>query len=358
MDLDNIVCVCKQKFNKTEFKNHHKNCKAFKKKFYDFDLKIAKLLKEYLLVKENSSIIKFLFQRYIKLIDHKFKPAEISNINAIKKNKKNKFISKKDEIQFNSGMNNKNLNEEFYGNNNDNKDQIKNYEFKKKLSFKGDDLNFNKTNIYQQNNNINKYQQNYNFNGYQLNNNINRYQPNNNINLFGKEDLSLRANYNNMIRSSPLQYNNLYNIQYQQFNNFGQDINKSLSFNNKPNYNFFEQGYNSNHDIYSIVSKNSTNNIGGNQKNLNVGSEFREEERKIIMNFCSDEYRKFGGKCNSKMIETIGKHINNVYSEHKWFILIYNNEYNDIHYNLSQTLPERYMDFSFGKLIFHINEYK
>ena len=356
MDLEIIFCVCKKIFNKTEFKKHHKNCKAFKKKFYDFDLRIGQLLKEYLLVKENSSIIKFLFQRYIKLIDHKFKHPENANIKAIRKNKKNKILSKKNEIQFNLEMNNESLNREFYDsddNNNNDNDQKFYKEFSKKLSFRGDGQNNYTSNI---NNNIYRYQQNNNFNRYQQNNNINRFQQNNNNNIFGNDNLSL--NYNNMIRSSPIQYNNLYNIQYQKFNNFGQDINKSFSFNNRQYNILFEQGYNSNNDIYSIVSKNSNNNIGGNQKNFNVGSKFGEDERKIIMNFCRDEYRKFGGKCNSKMIETIGKHINKVYSEHKWFILIYNSEYSDIHYNLSQTLPERYMNFSLGKLIFNIKEYK
>ena len=363
MDLEIIFCVCKKKFNKTEFKKHHKNCNAFKNKFYDFDLRIGQLLKEYLLVKENSSIIKFLFQRYIKLIDHKFKPPENAKIKAIRKNKKNK-------IQFNLEMNNESHNQEFYdsNNNNNNDNDLKIYkEFSTKLSFRGDGQNNNTSNINnnfyrnQQNSNFNRYQQISNFNRYQQNSNFNRYQQNNNINRFQQNNnnsFDLSLNYNNMIRSSPIQYNNLFNIQYQQYNNFGQDINKSSTFNNNQNINLFEQGYNSYNDIYSSVSKNSNNNIGGNQKIYIVGSKFGEDERKIIMNFCRDEYRKFEGKCNSKMIETIGKHINKVYSEHKWFILIYNSEYSDIQYNLSQTLPERYMNFSLGKLIFNIKEYK
>ena len=57
------------------------------------------------------------------------------------------------------------------------------------------------------------------------------------------------------------------------------------------------------------------------------------------------------------MIETIGRHINKAYNNHKWLILIYNNEYSDIQYNLSQTIPERYMIFTLGKLIFHFKEY-
>ena len=352
MDLANIVCICHQKFNKTEFKKHHKNCKAFKTKFYDFDLRIANLLKEYLLVKENSSIIKFLFQRYIKLIDHKFKDQNFANINRISKKRKNNFspsvLKKKKEIQFNLGLINKTLCQELYGSDN----EIDDDEFSNRLSFKGYIQNNNKSNLYQQNNNINAYQQN---------NNINRYQQNNNINLFEKGDYSFlgyQPNPNNMIRSTPLQYNNLINVQNLQFNNFGQDINKSFSFNFRQNYNSLDQGYCSNNDIYSIISKNSNNNIGGNQNNFKVGSKLGDEEKAVIINFCRDEYKKYGGKCNCKMIETIGKHINKVYSEHNWFILIYNNEYSDIQYNLSQTIPERYMIFSLGKLIFHFKEYK
>ena len=352
MDLANIVCVCHQKFNKTEFKKHHKNCKAFKTKFYDFDLRIANLLKNYLLVKENSSIIKFLFQRYIKLIEHKFKDQNFENINRISKKRKNNFspsvLKEKKEIQVNLGLKNKTLSQELYGSDED----IDDDEFSNRLSFKGYIQNNNKSNLNQQNNNNNAYQQN---------NNINIYQQNNNINLFEKRDYSFlgyQQNSNNMIRSSPIQYNNLFNVQNPKFNNFGQDINQSLSFNYRQYSNSFDQGYCSNNDIYSIISKNSNNNIGGNQNTFKVGSKLGNDEKCVIINFCRDEYKKYGGKCNSKMIETIGRHINKAYNNHKWLILIYNNEYSDIQYNLSQTIPERYMIFPLGKLIFHFKEYK
>ena len=354
------------------------------------------MLKDYLLEKENSSIIKFLFQRYIKLIDHKFKTSEIANIYRIKKKRKNYFLpsilEKKTEIQFNLGLKNKNAYQPLFGK----VDEIDDEEFSLRLSFKGNNQNNNQTNIfqqnnningyqqnnninryqpisnfnrYQQNNNINRYQQNNNINGYQQNNNINRYQPisnfnryqqNNNINSYEKGDSSftqIQPNYNNMIKSSPFQYNNLFNIQYPQFNNFGQNINKSHSFHIQNN-NASNQGYYCNNDIYSMISKNNNNNIGGNQKILKIGNKFGEDESKIIINFCKDELKKYEGKFNSKMIETIGKHINKVYSEHKWFILIYNNEYNEIQYNISQTIPERYLNFSLGKFIFQFKEYK
>jgi hypothetical protein len=351
LDLPYIVCVCKQKFNKTEFKKHHKNCKDFKEIFNDFDLRIGNLLKEYLLVKENSSIIKFLFQRYIKLIDHKFKTAEIAKINAIRKKRKNRFspsvLEKKIEIRFNL------VNE------------IKDDDFLDRLSFNGDDQNNNKTNLYPQNNNLNRYSPNNSNNGYPLNNNINNFQLNNNSHLFGNEALFFGGNQpnnnNNMLRSSPIQNNNFFNIQNSQFNNFGQNIGKSFSFNNRPIYNFFEQGYNSNNDIYSKIPKNSNNNIGGNHKILKVGSQLEEEDRKIICNFCRDEFKKYGGRCNSEMIKKIGWHMNRVYPKSKWFILIYNNEDNEIYDNLSPTLdliPERYMNFTLGKLIVQFKEYK
>ena len=371
MDLSNIVCVCKKKFNKTEFKKHHKNCKAFKKKFYDFDLRIGKLLKDYLLEKENSSIIKFLFQRYIKLIEHKFKTSEIENILRIKKKRKSYFLpsvlEKKTEIQFNLGIKNKNVYQALYGNN----DEINDDEFSNRLSFKGYEQNNSQSNIfqqinninrYQQNNNINRYQQNNNMNRYQQNNNMNRYQQNNNMNRYQQNNninnssfTQIQPNYNNMFKSSLIPYNNLYNIQYQQFNNFGQDIGRSNSFHIQ-NSNSFDLGYSCNNDIYSMISKKNNNNIG-NQKMLKIGDEFKEDESKIIINFCKDELKKYGGKFNPKMIETIGKHINKVFSEHKWFILIYNNEYNEIQYNFSQTIPERYLIFSLGKFNFQFKEY-
>jgi hypothetical protein len=251
-------------------------------------------------------------------------------------------LKEKKEIQVNLGLKNKSLCQELYGSD----DEINDDEFLNRLSFKG----YNQNNyISQQNNDINAYQQN---------NNINRYQQNNNINLYGNSCLRYQPNSNDMIRSSPFQYNNLINIQNLQFNNFGQDINKSLSFNFRQYSNSFDQGYCSNNDIYSLISKNSNNNIGGNQNNFKIGSKLGDEEKAVIINFCRDEYKKNGGKCNSKMIETIGRHINKAYNNHKWLILIYNNEYSDIQYNLSQTIPERYMIFPLGKLIFHFKEYK
>ena len=325
MDLANIVCVCKQKFNKKEFKKHHKNCKIFKQKFYDFDLRIAYLLKKFLLVKENASIIKFLFQRYIKLLEHKFKIKEVAKINV------NNNIN---EINQNKEMQKQNLYQELYGNDNEIED-----DFSNRLSFKGMEQNNN-------NNNINDL-----------------YKQNNNININGKGVLpNNQLNNNYMNKSAPFQINNLYNMQYQQYNNFGLDINKSVSF-NIPNNNSIEQGYNCNNDIYSVIQKNNNNNFAGNQKHFNlnywkIGSEIGEKERTVIFNICQHEYNRYKGKFTI-MAETIVKDLNTIYSRYKWFILISNSEYNNnINYYLSEFIPERFMIFPFDKVIFHIKEYK
>ena len=343
MDLANIVCVCQQKFKKNDFKIHYKKCKIFKTKFYDFDLRIGMLLQHYLLVKENSSIIKFLFQRYIKLIDHKFKTKEINIINAISKNKKKE---KKEEVQFNSGQKNNDLYQKLYCNDNDkdnDNDNELDKEFLKRLSFKGDAQNINKYNLYQQNNNIIRFEK--------VDSSMRQYQTNYN---------------NNMIRSTPIQYinnNNIVNMQNQQNNNFGQDINKSLSF-NMQNYNaniwnkMERQGYNCNNGIYSLTPKNN-NNYGGSLKAPKIGPNLKQDEKTYIINFCNDEFKKYEGKCNQKMIQTISKYIKSIYPDNKWFILICNNEYSDdVYYNLAETIPGRFMMFNLGKLHFQLKEYK
>ena len=66
--LDTIECLCGNSFKKNKFKTHIKNCIEFCNKFKDFDLSISKFIKKN--IKSYSEIIKFLFHRYIKLINH------------------------------------------------------------------------------------------------------------------------------------------------------------------------------------------------------------------------------------------------------------------------------------------------
>ena len=68
---ENIQCLCGHKYDTNNFKKHFKKCNNFKKEFIEFDNKICLFLKEYSDKKEYLIFFKFLFKRYIKLIDYK-----------------------------------------------------------------------------------------------------------------------------------------------------------------------------------------------------------------------------------------------------------------------------------------------
>ena len=73
MNKKNIRCICGDNYAEIDLKNHIRKCLPFIKRFKLFDYKIAKLLEEYLSEKENIFLVRFLFKRYIKRIDHKIK---------------------------------------------------------------------------------------------------------------------------------------------------------------------------------------------------------------------------------------------------------------------------------------------
>ena len=81
---NNIKCECGIFFKAKAFKKHFKNCNLFIKKYIKFDYKISRLLGEYLLNKENLTLVRFLMKRYVKLIEKKI----IEN-NKEKNNKNN-----------------------------------------------------------------------------------------------------------------------------------------------------------------------------------------------------------------------------------------------------------------------------
>ena len=102
-----IQCICGYNFKEIDLKSHIRKCLLFIKRFKLFDYKIAKLLEEYLSEKENIFLIRFLFKRYIKRIDHKIKKYLLET--EINKNKyeeqkneenKNQIITKKPNIDF------------------------------------------------------------------------------------------------------------------------------------------------------------------------------------------------------------------------------------------------------------------
>ena len=77
MNINNIICICGNDFDKFEFKNHYKKCKFFFDRFKNLDMRISFLLNKYLSIKENIVLVRYLFTRYIKLIDKKIYSNEI-----------------------------------------------------------------------------------------------------------------------------------------------------------------------------------------------------------------------------------------------------------------------------------------
>ena len=96
MNVNNIKCLCGNEFNKSEFKNHFRNCKIFFNRFKHMDMRISLLLNKYLAEKENIILVKYLFKRYIKLIENKI---NLDNLSEIHKNNKNYFF--KDKVTLN-----------------------------------------------------------------------------------------------------------------------------------------------------------------------------------------------------------------------------------------------------------------
>ena len=71
---ENIIeCICGKKYEEHILKKHIKECSLFRKKFEFFDFKISKLLQQILYDKKNLFLVRFLFKRYIKIMNHKIK---------------------------------------------------------------------------------------------------------------------------------------------------------------------------------------------------------------------------------------------------------------------------------------------
>ena len=234
-----ITCLCGGKFDKKEFKNHYRTCKRFIEKYKDFDLKISQILSQYFKYQKNSSIIKFLLKRYIKLIDNKMKSNNNIRIKT-SEDKKNKNITNLQKInvdKFNF-ISNKNENKNFYDNINN-----KNY------------FNFNNQN----GNNIydNSFNNNTNYNNNIFNNNFNNNNYNNNNlnnNCFNNSNNN-KINYNNNNYNN----NNCNNINYYNNNYNNNDYNNNINNNNIFNQNNNNNSNNSYNNIRNIDNYNNNN---------------------------------------------------------------------------------------------------
>ena len=88
-----IKCVCGTIYEDNDFSNHIKKCEIFREAFSDFDNQISKLIKSYSHPKEQLVIIKFILQKYVKILDKKIR----GNFVEITKAFKDSFIKSFDE---------------------------------------------------------------------------------------------------------------------------------------------------------------------------------------------------------------------------------------------------------------------
>ena len=100
-----IKCVCGKEFKKINFKKHYKICELFLDKYNIFDYKISKILGEYLFDKKNLILIRFLIERYLKLIDKKIKEYSYVINNNIISNKDKILENQIEDIQISFGKN-------------------------------------------------------------------------------------------------------------------------------------------------------------------------------------------------------------------------------------------------------------
>ena len=100
MSHEIINCECGKILGENKFMKHFKKCQKLINKYKDFDFKITTILKTYINNKDSLIIIKFLFKRFILLMDYKLNNYQI-NLNNININ--NNYTNK---INVNSINNN------------------------------------------------------------------------------------------------------------------------------------------------------------------------------------------------------------------------------------------------------------
>ena len=84
-----IRCICNNEYNEIEFNAHYNHCPNFIKQYKDFEYKISTVLKSYSKSVEDLYFIKFLFEKYINIIN--------SELKKIGKYKKDNYIEFEDD---------------------------------------------------------------------------------------------------------------------------------------------------------------------------------------------------------------------------------------------------------------------
>ena len=174
-----IKCLCGIEYKNIDFKKHFKKCKIFTKYFKEFDLKISILLKNYANNKENLLIIKFLFKRYIKLINNELKKFKNNDNNIDKDINKDNLNTDKNHNKVYNHLNNNldNNNQNYINNKNEKKEEAKSEKDKEKDK-ENDEENDDNNNDYDYDSD---FDNDYNINGY-----INNYSKINYCEIYNR----------------------------------------------------------------------------------------------------------------------------------------------------------------------------
>ena len=103
-----VINICGNIYENNDFRHHYKECAEFKEVFNDFDKKISKYIKSHSNPKEQLLLIKFIFERYVNILDRKirgnfveitqaFKESFIKSLEKNKKENGNNSIKESDD---------------------------------------------------------------------------------------------------------------------------------------------------------------------------------------------------------------------------------------------------------------------
>ena len=97
-----IKCVCGTIFENNDFNLHIKKCELFRETFTEFDDKISKFIKSHSNPKEQLVIIKFILEKYVKILERQIRGNFVEITNAFKES----FIKSLEEKKKENGNNN------------------------------------------------------------------------------------------------------------------------------------------------------------------------------------------------------------------------------------------------------------
>ena len=103
-----IKCICGEILSTNEFKSHYKKCDSFINSFGFFDKELSNLIKENSHPTYKLELVKFIFNRYIEIIQKKIR----GNFVEISRSFKEEFINTMKQSKMGEGANYKYINQQ------------------------------------------------------------------------------------------------------------------------------------------------------------------------------------------------------------------------------------------------------